>query len=537
VKYPKPSQAATAGEVLPVFEGSVKIIATEVALRGAKPARATLPISVHYQGCNATSCYPPTSITTSVSVVVARSGAGVAPARHKKRADAGGILVQAQYRPAAPESQDAVSVPGFQASEITQFEGPKDFLTWLRSGGSQAGKADLVTRLLKSGGALNFAGALGLIYLLGLALNLTPCVYPLIPITIGYFGKQAASGARTGGLSVCYALGMALMYSALGVLAAIFGKLFGSQLSNPYVLVGFAALMLALGLSMFDRKDGRPIWELQLPGVLTSKAKSRAGYAGALLMGLMVGIVAAPCIGPIVVALIKVIGDTQNVALGLVTFFVLGVGLATPFLLLGLGLIKALPRAGDWMVGVKHLFGLLLFGMAIYYLRGVLPAAIYRLLFTGYAVCAGLYLIAWDRTARKSAGFQWFRRAAGAAAIAVGVWALIPAATSRSAGQAIQFQTPKDYAALQSLLSEARSQNRPVLIDFSASWCAACHELEEKTFHDPNVAQEASSMLALRFQLEDFSSSYVKPFRDTFKIKGLPTVVRLVPDSAAGSSI
>ncbi|HZO88008.1 MAG TPA: cytochrome c biogenesis protein CcdA [Chthonomonadaceae bacterium] len=544
VVYPKPMQIQFLGERLPVYEGTVQIKAAVMPNKGLKPGKVTLPVTVRYQGCNDKTCYPPSKITTQATVVV---GASRSASAQKKRADASaGTLILAQDRQPAGASgtgtdAQSVSVPGFRGSKITQFMEPKPFIAWLQKGGSQAGKADVVTNLLRQGGVKNFGAALTIIYLLGLALNLTPCVYPLIPITIGYFGRQAASGAKTGGLSVSYALGMALMYSALGIFAALAGKVFGSWLNNPWVLVGFAVLMFALGLSMFDRPDGRPIWELQLPSSLTSQARSRAGYAGALLMGLMVGIVAAPCIGPIVVALIQVVSTTRNVALGLATFFTLGIGLATPYLLLGFGLIRALPRAGEWMVAVKHIFGLLLFGMGLYYLRDLLGPTAYRILFTLFAIGSGLYLIFLDKAGRSAVRFQIFKRVVGAVAILLGLWTFLPrqeAANAAPGGErrVIAFETlTTDFDALQARLQQARTQNKEVLIDFWATWCRACKELDEKTFQDPEVAKATGNFVALRLQLEDFDSEKVKPFLKTFGIVGLPTVVHLVPtDRAAG---
>ena len=547
--YPAAKKAAFGGTMLPVYEKTVQVKTLVTPAANARPGKYRLPITVHFQGCNEKTCYPPSSVSTQATIDLHPSRSGTPAGR---RSDAGGPrLILAQYQAGQPgggngtgTGGDAISVPGFRGSKITQFEDPKPFLAWLKEGGSQAGKADIVTELLQRGGPLNFLGALGLIYLLGLALNLTPCVYPLIPITIGYFGRQAAAGAKTGGLSISYALGMALMYSLLGILAALFGKVFGSQLSSPYVLVGFAVLMFALGLSMFDRPDGRPIWELQMPQSLTSKAKSRAGYAGALLMGLMVGIVAAPCIGPIVVALIEVIGRTQNVMLGLVTFFTLGVGLATPYLLLGFGLIKALPRAGEWMVAVKHIFGLLLFGMGLYYLRDLLGPNAYRIVITIFAVGSGLYLLFLDKAGQSAAKFQLFKRGIGVAAIALGIWLFVPkgdvaTASANGTRQEIVFENPKDFAALQARLQQAKAQNKEVLIDFWATWCAECKELDEKTFRNPDVVKAADNFVVLRFQLEqktDADNAYAQPFIKTFGIVGLPTVVHLVPTGDSGQT-
>lgn len=523
IAFPKPVEGNIAGEKLPVFEGKIAIKVTLTPDKTVKPGKVTLPITVKYQGCTDVTCFPPSKVEAKANITVGK------PVQ-KAEGEGGDSSSPSQIAETASGAVGSVlAIPGFQATKITQFLGPDDFQKWLEEGGTETGQAGVVAELLKKGGAGNFAGALGLIYLLGLALNLTPCVYPLIPITIGYFGRQASSGAKTGTLSIFYALGMALMYSALGIFAAMAGKVFGSWLQNPAVLIGFAVVMFALGLSMFDRPDGRPIWELQLPSSLTSQAKSRTGYLGALLMGLMVGIVAAPCIGPVVVALIQIVGETRSIGLGLVTFFILGVGLATPYLLLGFGLIKALPRAGEWMVSVKHIFGLLLFAMGIYYLRDLLGPKTYPMVMTLFLLWSGIYLIFLDKAGRSAAKFQMFKNFAGVASFALAAYMVWPVLNPPPPVKQIAFETPGDFAGLEAKLEEARRQNKRVLIDFWATWCAACKELEEKTFTDPEVIKYTEDYIALRFQLEDFESEKVRPFLEKFQIVGLPTVVHLIP--------
>jgi len=181
------------------------------------------------------------------------------------------------------------------------------------------------------------------VFIAGLALNLTPCVYPIIPITVGFFAQQAKERkGGTFGLAVAYVLGMAVTYSALGVTAALTGRLFGTALQNPIVVGVIVAVMLALAASMFG------LWELRVPAWAMRASGGRGGVFGALLMGLVVGFVAAPCIGPFVLGLLTYVGQQGSPLLGFVLFFTLAMGLGLPYLLLGTftGAINKLPASG-----------------------------------------------------------------------------------------------------------------------------------------------------------------------------------------------
>jgi thiol:disulfide interchange protein DsbD len=252
-------------------------------------------------------------------------------------------------------------------------------------------------------------------------------------------------------------------------------------------------------------------------------------------MGLLVGLVAAPCIGPVVVALIGVVGASRSVGLGAITLFALGMGLAVPYLALGFGLIKALPRAGEWLVAMKRIFGLLLFGMGIYYLRPLLGSTVYRYVFSLYGVMAGAYLILLDKTAQNHAKFLAFKRGVGACAIALGIYAFEPSAGDATK-TAIAFVDVADFNAFQSRLVRARADGKNVLVDFGATWCAACTELDEETFHNAGVVKATGEYISLRVDLTDFDGDRAKPFRALFDIAGLPTIVHLTPESSRAST-
>ena len=246
-----------------------------------------------------------------------------------------------------------------------------------------------------------------IVFLGGLALNLTPCVYPLIPITIGYFGGQSeGSTGRLFYLGVLYVLGMALTYSVVGVVTSLSGAVFGSLLQNPFVIIAIAGIFVALALSMFG------LYEFKMPDSWVMKAGgARSGGAGAFFMGLTMGIVAAPCIGPFVLGLVTYVAAKGDPLYGFLMFFFLAVGLGTPYLFLALfsGKIKSLPRAGFWMNAVKHIFGFILIGMAIYFLLPVLPEPFDTYSLPVFMVLASLYMIFFDKLANNILGFRIFK--------------------------------------------------------------------------------------------------------------------------------
>jgi thiol:disulfide interchange protein DsbD len=221
----------------------------------------------------------------------------------------------------------------------------------------------VATLFERKGTLLAFLG----IFVIGLALNLTPCVYPMLSITVSLFGARTDTHTMRVFLkALIYVLGMATMYSILGVAAALSGGLFGGLLQSPWVLTAIAVLMFGLALSMFG------LYELRMPYWLTSKlgGTTTMGTIGVYLSGLVVGVFAAPCIGPPILALLALVGARGDPMFGFWTSFTLSFGLGFPYLVLGTfsGLLKKMPRSGVWMVWVKKVFGVVLIGVAFFYL-------------------------------------------------------------------------------------------------------------------------------------------------------------------------
>jgi len=268
------------------------------------------------------------------------------------------------------------------------------------------------------------AVALIFVFIGGLALNLTPCVYPLIPITVSYFaGQTSGRTSKVLGLAFLYVLGMAITYSTLGVIAALTGSLFGAVLQSPPVLILIAAILIALALSMFG------VYEITVPESLNRLAGgSKPGYFGALFMGLTVGIVAAPCIGPFVLGLLTYVGAMGDAVLGFLMFFVLALGLGAPYLLLGTfsGQLQNLPRSGMWMVWIKKVFGVILLAVAAYFVKPVLPSSFSEyvvplVLFTG-----AIYVGVLESSSFGSPLFPWIKRATAVVLAGFAIWLALP---------------------------------------------------------------------------------------------------------------
>lgn len=352
-----------------------------------------------------------------------------------------------------------------------------------------------------------------LIFLGGLALNLTPCVYPLIPITIGYFGGQSEGRtSRLFLLGILYMLGMALTYSVIGVVTSLSGALFGTLMQNMFVIIGIALLFVVLSLSQFG------VYEFKLPDSWVMKAGSAKGGAfGAFFMGLTMGIVAAPCIGPFVIGLVTYVAAKGDPLYGFLMFFVLALGLGFPYLLLALfsGKIKKLPRAGNWMEGVKHIFGFLLLGMAIYYVGPLLPKGVNKYLLPVFGILASLYLLLLDKMAGSIKTFRIIKIIISIIVVAVSVYALIPSKNLEPEWQ--KFSEAK-YG--QSLENKER-----MVVDFYADWCIPCKELDALTFSDPKVLDDLARFTAYKVDLTQTVSVETERLRNKFKIIGIPTVL------------
>ncbi len=357
-----------------------------------------------------------------------------------------------------------------------------------------------------------------LVFIGGLGLNLTPCVYPLIPITISIFGGRARDNRPALLASaLAYWLGMAVMYSALGALVSLSGGMLGQALSNPLVTLALALIMLALAASMFG------LWELKLPASLTRLgASNRQGLAGAFFMGLTVGILAAPCLGPFVLGLMTHVASVGNLAYGLLVFLALAGGLGLPLAVLAFfsGSITRLPGAGEWMIWVRKLFGVVLVLMAVSVAQPLLGPEAYRWGMTALGVLGGLYLALWEKSGKG--GFIVFKRMAGGlVALAALAFFWLQAPAPADGHIAWKAWTPSSF-------QEAAAVKRPSLVDVTASWCAPCRQLEAETFPDARVVEAMRDFEPFRMDVTNGPPSpEAKALLGQWRVRGVPTIAFL----------
>lgn len=385
--------------------------------------------------------------------------------------------------------------------------------------------------------------AIGACYLGGLVASLTPCVWPMIPITVSIFGAtESQSRMRGAALSATYVLGIATLFTPLGIVAAFTGKGMGAALANPYVVAVIALVFLALAASMFGA------FELALPASLTNRVSNvgGVGFGGAFVLGLVLGLIAAPCTGPFLTGLLIWIANSKNILIGGVAMFSFAIGLGTPFFAAGTFALN-LPRGGAWMMGIKWGSGVVLAYMGFKYLRDrwpeifrgfISPTTLMLVLFIALTVVGlglGLVHILAERRKSPIAHLSKPMKLASIIPAVAGLYLtlswfdvprsnIIPDAAAAGVPPAPEMTWEKSEEAG---LAKAKTENKAVLVDFGASWCTACKELEHETWPDPRVRNEAKRFVAITVDATDDDDKKIIELKKKYKVVGLPTVVLL----------
>jgi thiol:disulfide interchange protein DsbD len=372
---------------------------------------------------------------------------------------------------------------------------------------------------------------LPLFFLLGLGLSLTPCVLPMVPILSSIIVGEGTRTTRWRGLmlSAIYALGMALVYTALGVAAGLVGEGLAATLQNPWVLSLFAILLISLSLSMFG------FYELQIPSTWQTKLSQASGgnggggggkLIGVFVMGAISALIVGPCVAAPLAGALLYISQSRDVFIGGSALFAMAVGMSVPLLLVGVSAGALLPRAGGWMEGVKRFFGVLMLATALWMVMPVISGGAAVLAWAVLLIGYGAYML-WGQPG------AWLAKAIGVTALILGGLqlvsvstggrdALAPLAQLGGGGTAqakIDFRHVKSEAELDAVL--AQTGGKAVMLDFYADWCVSCLEMEKTTFVDPQVRAALGAFVLLKADVTA-NNADDKALLKRFKLFGPP---------------
>jgi len=379
---------------------------------------------------------------------------------------------------------------------------------------------------LKSGRLLVI---LPLFLLLGLGLSFTPCVLPMVPILSFIIVGEGAKASRARGfvLSVTYAMGMALVYTALGIAAGLIGEGLSAALQNPWVLSVFAMLMVLLSLSMFG------VYHLQVPVALQSKLtqiseRQKSGkLVGVFIMGAISALIIGPCVAAPLAGALVYISQTRDVVIGGSALFAMAMGMSVPLLLVGVSAGELLPRAGAWMESVKRFFGVLMLAMALWIVMPAIPDAVQMLGWAALGLGYSAYLLSTKRG-------HWVSRLAGLVFAVFGMVQLVgvstggrdvfaPLAHLRKNGiEKTEFIRVKSIAELDAAIAQA--QGKVVMLDFYADWCISCIEMEKRTFTDERIKAKLGGMVLLQADVTA-NNTDDKALLNRFRLFGPPGII------------
>lgn len=386
--------------------------------------------------------------------------------------------------------------------------------------------------------------AIGVFFLAGLALSLTPCVLPMVPILSGIIAGEGdnVSPVRGFTLALSYVMGMALVYTAAGVAAAAAGLQLQAMFNQPWVLVLFAGLFVLLALGMFG------LYDLQMPSAIQSRLAAASGnqksgtMIGAFVMGALSALVVTACVAPALIAALTVMAQSGDMVRGGLALFAMSLGMGAPLLLVGAAQGKFLPKSGPWMVAIKGAFGFMMLGLAIWMLSRILPGTLTMILWAVLILIAGVFMggmttLTADAgvTRKLGKGFGLLAIFYGLVlflgALAGGTNPLKPLASvnlgggsAGSAEQHLEFRRVKSVADLDRELVTAAASGKSAMLDFYADWCVACIEMEEYTFNQPEVQAALGNTVALQADVTK-NDAEDQALLERFGVFGPPTII------------
>jgi len=473
------------------FNKDVETYHKGVEIRIPVEGKGPFTLNATGQGCaDKGLCYPPQE--ASIQLVAGEGGA--AGPQISLPGGQGGTPQFSLPGQAAPQVDTPASPPAAGAAAPAAT-------TSTTAGASAPSELSGIATLLQGGRLIAIVPAF---VLLGLGLAFTPCVLPMVPILSSIIVGEGNNVKRARGflLSIAYSLGMAIVYTALGVAAGLVGEGLSAALQNPWVLSAFALLIAAMALSMFD------VYQLQMPASLQTRLSGASGrqsggkLAGVFAMGAISALIVGPCVAAPLAGALVYISQTRDVVIGGAALFAMALGMSIPLLLVGLSAGSLLPRAGMWMESVKRFFGVLMLAMAIWMVTPVLPPLAQMLLWAALLLGYGFYLL-------KGKG-HWAGMALGAACAVLGATQLVGIASggrdalaplahlTRGAAPAhpLAFTRIKTVEQLDAAL--AQLGGKTAMLDFYADWCVSCKEMEKLTFVDPAVKARLAGTVLLQ---------------------------------------
>ncbi|HOT95694.1 MAG TPA: cytochrome c biogenesis protein CcdA [bacterium] len=488
VRYPKPlfKKFAFYSEDLSVYEGEVAFSCSARIAPEAAPGKLTLTGVLSYQGCNENTCFSPAEKRFTLPLEIVAASAETEP---------GGAEFAAAGRQTGDGPEQAVTGAGSAALKLTRDE-------------------QRAMQILEKG----LFSALLAFFLIGLALNLTPCVYPVIPLTVSYFGGRSGRSRGSSFINALFYLaGIALSFALLGVLSGLAGKQWGFLFQSPWFVAVVVTIILLMAASMFGA------FEISIPTVLLTRfGTAREGLVGALVMGLTVGVIIAPCAAGIIIGLVGLVAKLGLVAKGGLLFFVMGLGLGTPYLVLATfsGLLDRLPQSGMWMLWVKKFFGFLLVGVALYFITPQIELLYDKLFFLlGLLGLVAGVLLGFTGHEESTRAFKWFRRILGTLMILLGLHWLNGSIDARPSD--LPWMHYKDQS-LEALIAPGK----PVFVDFYADWCAPCKQLDRETFADSRIKEALANFTLVKVDCTK-PDARTRVFMDHFAVSGMPTLIYL----------
>jgi thiol:disulfide interchange protein len=493
IVFPQPTdlQQRGADQPLSVFEHQFAIGVVLKIAGDAATGAVTVPARLRYQACDETMCYIPTRAETAWSFTIGKARSAAA------HSDVFGAIAFGHGEAPGAAAASPVLAPGSRAASVpASTANAKDEIAALDGFVEQGttygylGSGDFLTFIhnaengVREKGLLEGRGPLAILLIVlvgGLALNLTPCVLPMIPINLAIIGAGAQAGSRRRGflLGLAYGAAMAVVYGALGLIVVLTASSFGTINASPWFNVGIAVLFVVLGIAMFDVIDidfSRFSNNVRVGG-------SQGSMVVAFTMGGIAALLAGACVAPVVIQVVLFSSNlyAAGTSAALALPFVLGVGMAIPWPVAGAG-IAALPKPGAWMTRIKQAFGVVIIGTALYY--G----------YEAYTLFANRWVDANEVTSsveeKLKAGWQ---------------------------------------PSLVDGLAQAKQENKPVLIDMWATWCKNCLVMDKTTLEDPAVTSALSNYVKIKYQAEDPDDPRVARMMQYMKTSGLPTYVIMKP--------